>query len=57
MGRIFRKSFSHYENMSMQYTENFLVVKKKSKNSSDSFFNFLIFAQNIDCGLTLEPPC
>ena len=31
---------THYENTPMQYTENFLL---------------LIFAQNIDCGYTLEP--
>ena len=45
----------HYENMSMQYTAifhgcknvNFLMKK---------YNDFLIFAQNIDCGYTLEPP-
>ena len=39
----------------MQYTENFLVVKRE--NFTGNFFDILlIFAQNIDCGYTLEPP-
>ena len=38
----------HYENMPMQYTEISLVVKQ-SKISLEH-----IFAQNIDCGYTLE---
>ena len=38
----------HYENMSMQYTEIFKVVK--NENFQQKFFDiFLIFAQNIDC--------
>ena len=37
----------HYENMPMQYTEIFKVVK--NENFQQNFF-FLIFAQNIDCG-------
>ena len=45
----------HYENMSMQYTAFF--HGSKNEKSLDIFFdNFLIFAQNIDCGYTLEPP-
>ena len=45
----------HYENMSMQYTVIFKVVK--NENFQWKFFDiFLIFAQNIDCGYTLEPP-
>ena len=45
----------HYENMPMQYTEIFKVVK--NENIQYKFFViFLIFAQNIDCGYTLEPP-
>ena len=39
----------------MQYTENFLVVKMKIFPGK-IFDIFLIFAQNIDCGYTLEPP-
>ena len=39
----------------MQYTEVFQAVKKE--NFQYNFFDiFLIFAQNIDCGYTLEPP-
>ena len=45
----------HYENMSMQYTTIFLGCK--NVHFQMKFFNiFLIFAQNIDCGYTLEPP-
>ena len=39
----------------MQYTENFLVVKNE-KFHWKFFYIFLIFAQNKDCGYTLEPP-
>ena len=39
----------------MQYTEIFSVVKIGKKNWK-KFDIFLIFAQNIDCGYTLEPP-
>ena len=39
-----------YEIIPMQYTEIFEVVKIKF------FAIFLIFAPNIDCGYTLEPP-
>ena len=45
----------HYENLPMQYTEIFKVVK--NGNFQFKIFDiFLIFAQNIDCGYTLEPP-
>ena len=45
----------HYENMPMQNTEIFKVVK--IENYQWKMFDiFLIFAQNIDCGYTLEPP-
>ena len=41
--------------MSVHYTEIFKVVK--NENFQQKFFDiFLIFAQNIDCGYTLEPP-
>ena len=44
----------HYENKPMQYTEIFKVVK--NEDLQQKFFDiFLIFAQNIDCGYTLEP--
>ena len=49
-------SLFHYENMPMQYTEIFKVVKNENFQSK-IFAIFLIFAQNIDCGYTLEPPC
>ena len=39
----------------MQYTEIFLRFKNR-KFSAKNFDIFLIFAQNIDCGYTLEPP-
>ena len=44
---------THYENMPIQYTEIFKVVKMKII-SRKKFDIFLIFAQNIDCGYTLE---
>ena len=47
--------YIHYENLPMQYTEILLALKIENfllKN----FDIFLIFAQNIDCGYTLEPP-
>ena len=41
--------------MPMQYTEIFEAVK--NENFQWKFLDiFLIFAQNIDCGYTLEPP-
>ena len=48
-------SLFHYENLPMQYIYIFSPVKiehfiRKKKDI------FLIFAQNIDCGYTLEPP-
>ena len=39
----------------MQYTEIFLVLKIENFQLKN-FDIFLIFAQNIDCGYTLEPP-
>ena len=45
----------HYANMSAQYTAIFHGCK--NDNFQMKFFDiFLIFAQNIDCGYTLEPP-
>ena len=41
--------------MSMQNTGIFKVVKNESFQLK-KFDIFLIFAQNIDCGYTLEPP-
>ena len=42
----------HYANMSVQYTAIFHGCK--NDNFQMKFFD--IFAQNIDCGYTLEPP-
>ena len=39
----------------MQYTEIFSPVKIENFHGN-IFYIFLIFAQNIDCGYTLEPP-
>ena len=39
----------------MQYKEIFKVVKNE-KFPPKNFDIFLIFAQNIDCGYTIEPP-
>ena len=45
----------HYENTSMQYTAIFHGCK--IDNFQLNFFDYFhIFAQNIDCGYTLEPP-
>ena len=44
----------HYENMPMQYTEIFLVLKIENFQLK-FFYIFLIFTQNIDCECTLEP--
>ena len=49
------KTKSHYENLPMQYTEIFLASKIEIFQPKN-FDIFLIFAQNIDCGYTLEPP-
>ena len=45
----------HYENMSMQYTAIFHGCKNVNFQMKNSNI-FLTFAQNIDCGYTLEPP-
>ena len=45
----------HYENMSMHYTAIFDGCK--NGNFKLNFFDYFhIFAQNIYCGYTLEPP-
>ena len=45
----------HYENLSIQYTENFVSIKYQ-KNHWKSSDNFKMFARNIYCGYTLKPP-
>ena len=45
----------HNENMPMQYTASFHGYKNNNFQMKNSNI-FLIFAQNIDCGYSLEPP-
>ena len=50
-----KKQKIHYANTPLQYTAIFHGCK--NVHFQMKFFNiFLIFAQNIDCGYTLEPP-
>ena len=49
-----RSAQNHYENMPIQYTENFTTKKWKFSDKNSDIFN--ISAQNIDCGYSLEPP-
>ena len=51
----FQDSSFHYANMSVQYTAIFHGCKY-DKFQMIFFYIFLIFAKNIDCGYTLEPP-
>ena len=53
---ILRNYSNHYENMPMQYTEIFFSDLKIENFIGIFFYIFLIFAQNIDFGYTLEPP-
>ena len=46
----------HYENAPMQYTAIFYSCKNYYFHMKNFDFFSLIFAQNIDCGYTLEPP-
>ena len=50
------KGSNHYANTSMQYTGIFHGCKNVHFQIKNFFIFFLIFAQNIDCGYTLEPP-
>ena len=45
----------HYVNISVQYTAIFHGCKKDNFQMKN-YDVFLIFAQNNDCGYTLEPP-
>ena len=45
---------NHYENTSMQYTVFFCSKNENFHQKKNDIF--LIFAQNIDCGYTLELP-
>ena len=52
---IFSTDAIHYANTPVQYTAIFHGCK--NVHFQVKMFNiFLIFAQNIDCGYTLEPP-
>ena len=55
LGIVVRKPAFHYENMSMQHTAIFHGCKN-DKFQLICFYYFHIFAQNKDCGYTLEPP-
>ena len=46
----------HYFNTPMQYTPTFTAVKNDNFQLSSLFGIFLIFAQIMDCGYTLELP-
>ena len=48
------QKYNQYENMPMQYTTIFHGCK--NDHFQLIFYYFHIFAQNIDCGYTLEPP-
>ena len=50
-----KNNSEHYENTPMQYTAIFNGCKNNNFQMKNSDI-FLIFAQNIDCLYTLEPP-
>ena len=52
-----KQQFStHYANMSVQYTAIFHGCKNGNFQMKKCVVFFLIFAQNMDRGYTLEPP-
>ena len=51
---LFKYFMYHYENMPMLYTAIFHSCKKDNFQMKNCDV-FLIFAQNFDCGYTLEP--
>ena len=51
---LLQRSVMHYANTPMQYTAIFHGCK--NVHFQMIFYVCLIFAQNIDCGYTLEPP-
>ena len=55
VGGVGRTKGQHYENLSIAIYKFFLVVKM-TIFTPKVFDIFLIFAQNIDCEYTLEPP-
>ena len=46
-------SIKHYENLPMQHTEIFKVVKNENFQKKKKIDIFLIFAQTIDCGYAI----
>ena len=46
----------HYANMSVQYAAIFHGCKNGNFHMKKNVSFYLIFALNIDCGYTLEPP-
>ena len=53
--KYYEHNGNYYENLPMQYIE--IVFGSKNENFHWKNFDiFLIFAQNIDYGYTLEPP-
>ena len=55
IGAVVGNIVCHYANMSVQYTAIFHGYKNDYFQMKNCNY-FLIFAQNIDCGYTLEPP-
>ena len=54
-GQTNKETPVHYANISVQYTAMFHGCK--NDNFQMKIFDIiLVFAQNIDCGYTLEPP-
>ena len=53
--RMFENIF-HNEHLPIKYTEIFFSRRRNFKVHGENFDCFDIFAQNIDCGYTLEPP-
>ena len=49
---VARSRHTHYENLPMQYTEIFKVVKNDNFHQKNFDIFLIIFAQNIECGYT-----
>ena len=48
---------NYYENKFMQYTTNFNDYQNDNFHFFFFFIIFHFFAENINCGYMLEPPC
>ena len=53
--REVRQNVSLLQKHSVQYLEFSDAIKIKPKKNQLEFHSFLVFAENIDCGYTLEP--